>query len=84
MSKRATVFSASWCGPCKAYKPHVDAVKAEGYDIQKVDIDENADLASKANVRGVPTTIIYDDNGKEVQRFAGMRTKSQLVEALKG
>ena len=63
-------FNAAWCGPCQQMKPGIDKLVKEGYPIQMVDVDENPTLAESAEVRGVPTTAIYE-NGKLVERIVG-------------
>jgi thioredoxin 1 len=70
-------FNASWCGPCKQMKPHVDKLNKEGYSIESVDIDVNPTLAESANVRGVPTIAIYE-NGKLVESIVGYQDKDFL------
>lgn len=74
-------FSATWCGPCKALAPTIDAV-AEEYDgklsVFKVDIDEAPDAAAHFGIRGVPTCIFFK-GGREVDRFVG----SQDLRAVK-
>jgi len=65
-------FNASWCSPCQQMKPGVDKLVKEGYPIEMVDIEENPTLAESAEVRGVPTTAIYE-NGVLVERLVGYR-----------
>ena len=81
--KTAKYFTATWCGPCKAFKPVMNEVAGEGYSIQFVDVDENQSLASKYGVRSVPTTII-EENGIEVDRFVGALSKQQVIQRLNG
>lgn len=72
-------FAASWCGPCKAMAPAMDAFAAEREDVAvlKVDIDEAPQLAMKYRVRGVPTLAVI--HGGEVKAIkSGAMTKSQL------
>ena len=39
-------FTATWCGPCKMFKPTVQAVSAEtGVGINYIDVDQQKDLA---------------------------------------
>lgn len=45
-----------------------------------VDIDENPDEAMKFKVRGVPTMILVDDEGKETKRLVGSVTQQKLAE----
>ena len=81
--KTAKYFTATWCGPCKAFKPVMNEVAGEGYSIQFVDVDENQSVASKYGVRSVPTTII-EENGIEVDRFVGALSKQQVIQRLNG
>ena len=55
-------FYADWCGPCNAMAPVIKQLKAEMGDavkVIKIDIDKNNELASKLNIKGVPTFTIY-------------------------
>ena len=71
-------FSATWCGPCKTFKPIMNEISGEGYSVQFIDIDQQQDLAAKHNVRSVPTTII-EENGMEVDRIIGSVSKQQVM-----
>ena len=70
-------FNASWCSPCQQMKPGVDKLVESGYPIEMVDIEENPTLAENAEVRGVPTTAIYE-NGVLVERLVGYRDEDLL------
>ena len=79
--KTAKYFTATWCGPCKAFKPVMNEVAGEGYSIQFIDVDENQSLASQYGVRSVPTTVI-EENGVEVDRFVGAQLKQFVMHKL--
>jgi len=70
-------FNAAWCGPCQQMKPHIEELVKEGYSIEMVDVDEQPTLAESANVRGVPTTAIYED-GELVESIVGYQDKDLL------
>ena len=81
--KTAKYFTATWCGPCKSFKPIMNEIANEGYSVQFIDIDQNQTLTSQYNVRSVPTTII-EENGIEVDRFVGALPKHQVIQRLNG
>jgi thioredoxin-like negative regulator of GroEL len=49
-------FSAPWCGPCRQYGPVMERV-GQTVPVQKVNVDENQQLAMEYSVRSVPTVI---------------------------
>ncbi|MCL2760064.1 MAG: thioredoxin [Desulfuromonadales bacterium] len=73
-------FWATWCAPCKAIAPTVDAI-AEAYEgklkVGKVNVDDNQVTPSKYGVRGIPTLIIFKD-GKVFDQAVGAIPKPQL------
>ncbi len=79
--KTAKYFSATWCGPCKTFKPIMQELASEGYLVQILDIDQNKALAQQYNVRSVPTTII-EENGAVVDTIIGVSNKTRIMEAL--
>lgn len=55
-------FFATWCGPCKTQAPILDDVKkklGDSISIIKIDVDKNQNVASKFQVRSVPTLMIF-------------------------
>ena len=79
--KTMKYFSATWCGPCKTFKPVMNEVAGEGHSVQFIDVDQQQDLAARYNVRSVPTTIIEQD-GIEVDRIIGSVSKQQVMSKL--
>ena len=76
--KTMKYFSATWCGPCKVFKPVMNEISGEGYHVEFIDIDNMSDLASKYNVRSVPTVVI-EEGGVEVDRIVGSVSKQQML-----
>ncbi len=64
--KQLWYFSAPWCGPCKMFGPTMDRVASQGIQVNKINIDYEADAVTKYGVRSVPTTILVE-NGKELR-----------------
>ncbi len=80
--KTAKYFTASWCGPCKMFKPIMKEIEREGHSVQFIDIDHDEnDLMDKYNIQAVPTTII-EVNGKEINRFTGPLPKQEVLDKL--
>lgn len=75
-------FSAVWCGPCRNMLPVIAELKAAGWDIRKVDIDQEPERARAAGVMGVPTFIIYNGD-KVVSRFTGAKPKFEIESQLR-
>lgn len=77
-------FWATWCGPCKRMKPVVDEI-AKDFEGKiktvKVDIDAEPELASKFNVNGVPTLLLFKD-GRVVTTLSGVIAKKSLTEQI--
>ena len=79
--KTMKYFSATWCGPCKTFKPVMNEISGEGHSVEFIDIDQSQDLAQKYNVRSVPTVVV-EENGVEIDRIIGAFSKEQIVNKL--
>jgi thioredoxin 1 len=77
-------FGAVWCGPCKMLDPIVHQLSQEWagkVKVVKLDVDENADLAARYGVMGVPTLMLFVD-GAVKDRVSGYQPKEKLVARL--
>ena len=77
-------FWAAWCMPCKMMAPVLnETADALGKTAQigKLDVDSNRESSAKYGVRSIPTLILFK-NGKEVNRFVGVKTKDFLLKEI--
>lgn len=72
-------FYTTWCGYCKKQK--IELEKMDKIWIGQVDADNNAEIATKYAVNAFPTFLIFKD-GKEVERFSGLRNKEEIMEKI--
>ncbi|OFX25198.1 MAG: thioredoxin [Bacteroidetes bacterium GWA2_31_9] len=74
-------FWAAWCMPCKVMAPILNSLanelKESAY-VGKLNIEDHQAIASKYQVRSIPTLILFK-NGKEINRFVGIKTKDFLI-----
>ena len=81
---KAFKFEASWCQPCKNMSRVLDGIKEQlTVPVEAIDIDENADMAKQYAIRGVPTMVLVDSDGKEVKRKVGMMREAEILEFFK-
>lgn len=78
-------FSAPWCGPCAGLRRVVDQVCAElgGVAHTEIDIDDDPAAARRFSVLSLPTTLIFDAEGAQRFRAAGVPSVADLRSALK-
>ena len=76
-------FSAPWCGPCAAVKKVVEEVCDDlGVAHVEIDIDANPAAARRLSVLSLPTTIIFDADGRPKHRTHGVPRAADLRSAL--
>jgi len=77
--KELIYFSAKWCQPCRMLGPVMEELQSEGYNVQKIDVDSNAELSQKYGIRNIPT-VVLTVNGEEVARKVGNASKMMYVD----
>ena len=74
-------FWAAWCGPCKMMAPILNDLSEEldgNNSIGKLNVEQYQSVSATYQVRGIPTMILFKD-GKEINRFVGIKTKTFLL-----
>lgn len=79
-------FHAKWCGPCKMLTPIInqliDEFKSdETINVEKIDVDEQSDIANKYNVRSVPTILFIKDE-EILFKINGATSKKSILDKI--
>ncbi|MCB9032967.1 MAG: thioredoxin [Chitinophagales bacterium] len=77
-------FFAPWCAPCKKLSPIVEELEQTmngTFKLQKINYDDNKDLAKSNGVVAIPVLILYKA-GKEVWRQNGLADKATIKAAI--
>ena len=73
-------FWAPWCAPCRIVSSALDKLSNEYTNklkFTKLNVDDNQEIASKFDVRGIPCMIIFN-KGHELDRIIGAYPESEL------
>jgi thioredoxin 1 len=89
-TKKVIKFSASWCQPCKVYAKTFEKVsqmdefsgiKFESHDVEES--EEIEDMAAKLQIRGVPSTVLFDEDGNVLSRISGNVPAQVLADTIR-
>jgi len=75
-------LGAHKCIPCKMMAPIIAELQKEykgRASIIFIDVWEHREQAQRFGIRGIPTQIFYDKEGKEVGRHVGFLDKKSIV-----
>ncbi len=78
-------FWATWCAPCRAIAPSVDALATQykgQVKVAKMNIDENQGTPQNYGIRSIPTLLFFK-GGKVVETIVGSATKAKIEDAMK-
>jgi thioredoxin-like negative regulator of GroEL len=77
-------FSAAWCSPCARVRRVVNQVCGDLGDVAhvEIDLDANPYAARRLSVLSLPTTFIFDAEGRQRYRTAGVPRADDLRSAL--
>ncbi|MDH5479019.1 MAG: thioredoxin [Nitrospinota bacterium] len=77
-------FWAEWCAPCRMIAPTLEELAGEYGDklsIGKLNVDENAQTATKYGIRSIPTLLFFKD-GSVLKQVVGVRSKTELKQVI--
>ena len=76
---KVSLYSAPWCGSCQTVKQSLNSICTEDLEIEILDVDTlGMQALSKVGIKGIPSLILYDNQGNEIKRKSGALTKKQL------
>ena len=70
-------FYGEWCRPCSTLTNTLKEMNLS-VPIEEIDVDQRPNDATIYGVRGVPTLIRLDGEGKETARLVGAKSRDVL------
>jgi thioredoxin-related protein len=78
---RLLLFSRYTCGSCKKWLPVIQEISDE-LNLPLEILDDKEEM-KKRSIKGLPTTILLDDEGNEIYSILGNVSKDKCLESIK-
>lgn len=78
-------FYATWCGPCKRISPVLEnsaEILSGKVKFLKVNVDHFSEISTEYGIRAMPTVVLLDPSGVELERKVGLDQISSLLTQL--
>lgn len=75
-------FGSDTCAPCKQMKPILEELSTEykgRMDVVVVDVYDNMEFSRQYNIMAIPTQIIFDEYGQEIDRHTGFWARDEII-----
>jgi thioredoxin len=80
-------FWAAWCGPCTVFRPAFEraaaAAAGRGVQFARVNVDASAGVATAFQIQSIPTVIVLDRFGHEIDRQIGVPSRRRLDQLIR-
>lgn len=74
--KLLLIFGADWCPYCRDIKRDVKDIKGfQKYIVCFIDTDKNKDFVRTYKIKGLPTSLVLDEEDNEISRKTGYKNK---------
>lgn len=77
-------YYADWCKPCRIQGPIVSEIATEKKTeiiVAKLDVDEFPRIASRYQIRNIPTLMIFQSNEVKWKEI-GLKQKAEIIAAI--
>lgn len=77
-------YYVDWCGHCRKFKETWAKLENNNdlkrkVNMEKIDCEDNEDIAQKENIEGFPTIRLYGDNNRVID-YEGSRTEESIID----
>jgi thioredoxin 1 len=81
---RILKFGSQCCGPCKVmeekFKKNPPSIEYQSLDVED---DSNEEVISQYNIKNLPTMILVDNSGTELERWNGIVNPELIEKSIK-